>query len=217
MKDERGDGAVGLTINSQPSTSQNTGLQRGFRAYTSHPFPVMKSFAPLFSAALLGLSLVASAADSDPGYSEGGRSFEGGPRRQWYGGRDFDLPTVGASGLIPLYYRPTMRYYGNGYTVSYRYIPVYRQDSIYSGAVGGSGNFRTEAFHIATDQIPSWGANSPRLTVKDASSAAPRTAVTSIIRKKPSGKASTKSAPAVVPVSDTPAPAPDSVPAPVKP
>ena len=108
-------------------------------------------------------------------------------------GRDFDLPTVGASGLIPLYYRPTMRYYGNGYTVSYRYIPVYRQDSIYSEGVRGASNFRTEAFHIATDQIPSWGTNSPRLTVKDASSAAPRTAVTSIIRKKPSGKASTKS------------------------
>jgi hypothetical protein len=110
-----------------------------------------------------------------------------------------------------------MRYYGNGYTVSYRYIPVYKQESIYSGAVGGSSNFRTESFHIATSEIPSWGANSPRLTVKDASSAAPRTAVTSIIRKKPSGKAATKGAPAILPASDTPAPAPVSVPAPAKP
>jgi hypothetical protein len=131
-----------------------------------------------------------------------------GPRR-WYGGREYDLPTVGSSGLVPLYYRPTMRYYGNGYTVSYRYIPVYRQESIYIGATGGSSNFRTEAFHIATDEIPSWGINSPRLTVKDARSAAPRTAVTTIIRKTSTRKGSSKAAPVTT---DAPAIAPDAAP-----
>ncbi|MDR3402990.1 MAG: hypothetical protein P4L99_10885 [Chthoniobacter sp.] len=168
----------------------------------------MKRFTFLFAVATLGLSLAALAADSDPGFGNGHR---------WYGGRDFDLPTVGNSGLQPLYYRPTMRYYGNGYTVNYRYIPVYPQDSIYLGATAGSSNFRTEAFHMSTDEIPSWGANSPRLTVKDPHSAAPRTAVTSIVRKKTS-KSSTKTAPEVAPT-DAPAitPAPDAVPAQPKP
>jgi len=182
----------------------------------------MKSFAPLFSAALLALTLAATAADSDPGYPDHGSYGGYGERRTWSGGRDFDWPTIGASGLLPLYYRPTMRYYGNGYTVSYRYVPVYRQDSIYTGAVGGTSNFRTEAFHIATDEIPSWGANPPRMTVKDTRSAAPRSAVTSIVRKKTSGRASTKApkdpaptdAPAIVPAfksgPDSAVPPPDS-------
>ncbi len=79
----------------------------------------MTRFTFLFAAATMGLSLAAMAADADPGYGSG--------HRPWYGGaeREFDIPTVGKSGLQPLYYRPTMRYYGNGYTVNYRYIPVY--------------------------------------------------------------------------------------------
>ena len=155
----------------------------------------MKRFALLFAIASLGFSLIASAEDSDPGY--------GGPHK-WYGGHDYEMPTVGTGGLQPLYYRPTMRYYGNGYTVSYRYLPVFKQDSIYFGGTRGASNFRTETFHIATEEIPSWGANSPRLTVKDARSAAPRTAVTTIVRKKTT-KTSTKvdvestDAPAIVP------------------
>jgi len=156
-------------------------------------FPAMKRFALLFSVVTLGLSLAASAEDTDPG-------FGGGPHR-WYGGSLSELPTVGNSGLQPLYYRPTQRYYGNGYTVSYRYVPIYKQDSLYLGGIRGSSNFRTESFLMATDDIPSWGVNSPRLTVKDARSAAPRTAVTSIVRKKTTKATTTEStdAPAIKP------------------
>jgi hypothetical protein len=154
----------------------------------------MKQFALLFSVVTLGLTLVASAEDTDPG--------SGGATHRWYGDAQFDMPTVGMSGMQPLYYRPTMRYYGNGYTVSYRYIPVFKQDSLYAGGVRGSSNFPSEAFHIASEDIPAWGVASPRLTVKDARSAAPRTAVTSIVRKKTT-KTSTKTestdAPAVTP------------------
>ncbi len=154
----------------------------------------MKQFALLFAAATLGLSLFASAEDTDPGFAT--------PHR-WYGGHaEFELPTVGAAGLKPLYYRPSMRYYGNGYTVNYRYVPVYKQDSIYIGGIRGSSNFRTESFQMSDEEVESWGATSPRLTVKDPRSSAPRTAVTTIIRKKTS-KTSTKTesvdTPAVTP------------------
>lgn len=155
----------------------------------------MKRFALLFSVATLGLTLAASAEEADPGM--------GGVPRRWYGGQAmFDIPTVGNSGLQPLYYRPTMRYYGNGYTVSYRYIPVFKQDSVYIGGVRGASNFPTEAFHIATDDIPAWGAGSARLTLKDAHSSAPRTAVTTIVRKKTtrtSTRTESTDAPAIVP------------------
>ena len=180
----------------------------------------MKRFTLLLAVALLGLSFAASAFDSDPG---------SGDSRRWYGGREYGPEYYGVSGQKPLYYRPTMRYYGNGYTVNYRYIPVYLQDSVYTGAVGSAANFRTEAFHIPTDQIPSWGANPPRLTVKDARSAAPRTAVTTIIRKTPAGKKAGKGAapdavpadaPAITPApapapatTQTPSPVPDAAPA----
>jgi len=140
----------------------------------------MKRFALLFAAATLGLSYVASAQNPDLG--QGPETSVTAPHR-WYG-RQFDIPTVGSLGLQPLYYKPTMRYYGNGYTVSYRYVPVYRQDSIYFGGMRASSNFRTEGFELPTSEIPSWGANAPRVTVKDLSSSAPRSAVTTIIRKK---------------------------------
>ncbi len=159
----------------------------------------MKQFALLFSAVTLGLTLVASAEDIDPGY--------GGAPHKWYGGAQYDMPTVGTSGLQPLYYRPTMRYYGNGYIVSYRYVPVFKQDTLYSGGVRGSSNFATEAFHLASEDIPSWGAASPRLTTKDTRSAAPRTAVTSIVRKKTTKtKTETEStdAPAITPAQPKP-------------
>jgi len=156
-----------------------------------------KTTAPFLTAALFALTLGAWGYDSDPGY---------GPERHWYGvgsdpgGRDYnerdgDQHRGAGRSLVPLYYRPTMRYYGNGFTVSYRYMPVYAQDNIYDGASRGSSNFRTEAFHIATEEIPSWGVNPPRLTVKDPRSAIqPRTAVTSIVRKKGSSKAPTNGA-----------------------
>lgn len=155
----------------------------------------MKRFALLFAASTLSLSLFASAEDTDPGF--------GTPQR-WYGGHaEFDLPTVGSGGLKPLYYRPTMRYYGNGYTVNYRYVPIYKQDSIYIGGVRGASNFHTEAFHMSDEEVESWGATAPRLTVKDPRSAAPRTAVTTIVRKKTTKSSKTESVdtPAVTPTS----------------
>ena len=168
----------------------------------------MKRLTLLLAVATFGLSVAASAYDLDPGSADS---------RRWYGGQEFISPYFSGGVQKPLYYRPTMRYYGNGYTVNYRYIPVFAYDSMNSTTTGGASNFRTEAFHIATDGIPSWGANSPRLTVKDAHSAAPRTAVTTIIHKTSSGKKSGKAAPtdASAPA-DAPAitPVPAAVPAP---
>lgn len=171
---------------------------------------IMKKFAALLPAVLLGLSTLAGAFDDDPG------SFSDRP---WMGGRTErkDRPEPNA----PLYFRPTQRYYGSGYTISYRYIPVFRSDSSYSVPFNGATNFRTEVFHIATSDIPSWGTNPPRLTVKDPKSAAPRTAVTSIVRKKTTprtgGKVEEPDSPLPNPgTTETPAPATGS-PAPVPP
>lgn len=196
----------------------------------------------LLAVAMLGLSFAAPALAADPSYGgdtpyrEGhgpyyqghGPYYEGhGPYyegRMWYGEHEYAPEMPGGGGQTPLYYRPTMRYYGNGYTVSYRYIPVYPQDSIYTGAIGNASNFRTEAFHIPTEDIPRWGANSPRLTVKDPHSAATHSTITTIQRKTSSGKkagktAPTDAAPAITPsapapaTTQTPSPAPEAAPA----
>ena len=174
----------------------------------------MKKFAALLPAVLLGLSTLAGAYDDDPS-SVSDRSWSGGrsPRKE-----EKDLNA-------PLYYRPTQRYYGAGYTISYRYIPVYRFDTGYSVPANGATNFRTENFHIATEDIPNWGTNSPRLTLKDPKSAAPRSAVTSIVRKKSTIRSSTTTTPATplpegspgivptIPETASPAPAPAPAPA----
>src|SRR5262249_1374375 len=150
----------------------------------------------------------------DPGYAEH-RGGEGGAYILRRIGPEGDAtPWIGPNMLVPLYYRPTMRYYGNGYTVNYRFVPVYKQDSINIGAVGGSSNFRTEAFHMSNEEVLSWGANSPRMTVKDARTAAPRTAVTSIVRKKTTTRTSTKNPETAPTENAAPAtPAPDAAPA----
>ena len=129
------------------------------------------------SAATLGLAAPALAYDEDP-------VFPGD--RPWYGGHNFGrgfTPTP----LTPLYYIPSQRYYGNGYTVSYRYLPVY----LYAGVPTSSSNFRTEAFHLGTNEIPAWGARSPRLTVKEPKAVRPP--ITSIIRKKSASQTPSKS------------------------
>jgi len=149
------------------------------------------------SAIVLGLPGIAAAYDNDPGYrdrySDRFRGFDG----SWYGGSSI----YGGGNLKPLYYRPTQRYYGAGYTVSYRYIPVYRTDNPFSVPVNGAANFRTEAFHLPTEDAVGWGAGFPRMTVKDPKSNAPRTAVTSIVRKKSTGavKTADETAPAITP------------------
>ena len=124
-----------------------------------------------------GLPLAASAYDDDPGY---------GQYRPWYGGEDRTYRSYGGGNERrnePLYYRPTQRYYAKGYTVSYRYLPVFYYDAAFS-QMNTSSNFRTEAFRIATADIPAWGAKPPRLVVANRKTPS-QTAVTSIVRTKP--------------------------------
>jgi hypothetical protein len=122
---------------------------------------------------------VASAYDDDPGY---------GQFRPWYGG-NADRSYRPEGGVErdrrnePIYYRPTMRYYGKGYTVSYRYMPVYWYENGY-GNQNVSSNFRTEDFRISTQDIAAWGAKPPRLVVPNKKTPS-QSAVTSIVRSKP--------------------------------
>jgi hypothetical protein len=183
----------------------------------------MNRTALLAFAACFGVVSAASAYDSDPGYGpdrpwlQEGSHFEHG---RWYGGRGDD-GAYGANGrmLVPRYYRPTMRYYGNGYTVSYRFIPVFPTDYARGGSVGESSNFPTASTHMTVEQYEAFGNNLARITQKDPHSGAPRTAVTSIIRKKTVTRSSRKGsqaspdavptdAPAITPNSPAPAPAP---------
>ena len=135
------------------------------------------------SALVFGLPTIASAYDDDPGY---------GQFRPWYGGEDrtyrrSDSGNYGGGDqryIEPIYYRPTQRYYAKGYTVSYRYMPVYWQDI---GQQNNSSNFRTEAFRIANTDIGAWGAKPPRLMVTNRKTPS-QTAITSIV---PTNKAPT--------------------------
>ncbi len=138
----------------------------------------MNKFALLLaiaSAFVFGLPLGASAYDDDPGY---------GTYRPWYGGEDRTYRSGGHGGNElrnePIYYRPTMRYYAKGYTVSYRYVPVFYYEAGY-GQQNISTSFRTEAFRIATKDIAAWGAKPPRLVVANRKTPS-QTAVTSIVR-----------------------------------
>jgi hypothetical protein len=118
----------------------------------------------------------------------------------------------------PLFYKPTMRYYGSGYTVSYRYVPVYRADVWAAKISSGASNFPTDSFLLSPEQVDSLGGSLARITLKDNSSSGPRSAVTSIVHKKTTTtRTSTRSKvkdtgagdnpPAVQP---GPAPAPDA-------
>lgn len=163
------------------------------------------------SAFVLGLPLAASAYDDDPGY---------GAYRPWYGGEDRTYRRGEYGGdrdrlREPLYYRPTQRYYAKGYTVSYRYMPVYWYDLNHSQQAVTS-NFRTEGFRIATEDIPAWGAKPPRLVVANKKTPS-QGAVTSIIRtKQPTGYAAPSySAPTELPVPSVPLPTPNLDPSPV--
>ena len=122
---------------------------------------------------VVGLPLAAFAYDDDPGY---------GQNRPWYGGEDRTYHSYAGGNErrnAPIYYRPTQRYYAKGYTVSYRYLPVYYYEAGY--AQNSSSNFRTEAFRIATADIPAWGAKPPRLVLANRKTPS-QTAVTSIVR-----------------------------------
>ena len=153
---------------------------------------------------VVGLPLAASAYDDDPGY---------GTYRPWYGGdNDRTWRPAGNGGdrdrlIQPIYYRPTQRYYAKGYTVSYRYLPVYWPELGY-GQQNTSANFRTEAFRIATADIPAWGAKPPRLVLPNRKTPS-QTAITSIVRTKP---APNYSAPLPVPSAPLPNLDPAAVP-----
>ena len=171
----------------------------------------MKTSALLLAAAAVfaaGLPPAASAYDDDPGY---------GAYRPWYGGdsdRTYRPAGAGYGGdrdrrNEPIYYRPTQRYYAKGYTVSYRYQPVYWYDSGY-GQQNISSNFRTEGFRIATADIPAWGAKPPRLVLPNRKTPS-QNAITSIVRNKP---APTYGSPASLPVPSAPIPTPNLDPVP---
>ena len=148
------------------------------------------------------LSPTASAYDDDPGY---------GTFRPWYGGEDRTFRSYGGGNELrnePLYFRPTQRYYAKGYTVSYRYVPVYHFD-VGFGQQNSSSNFRTEAFRIATTDIPAWGAKPPRLVVANRKTPS-QTAVTSIVRTKVTASYASPALP--VPAAPLPTPNLDPVP-----
>ena len=158
------------------------------------------------SAFAFGLPLVASAYDDDPG---------SGQNRPWYGGEDRSYRRDDNGGNSnrrnePVYYRPSMRYYGKGYTVSYRYVPVY-QNEAGSTSQNVSASFRTEAFRIATADIPAWGAKPPRLVVANRKTPA-QSGMTSIVRTRP---LLIDTAPAPLPVPSAPLPTPNLDPAPI--
>ena len=158
----------------------------------------------LGSVFVAGLPTAASAYDDDPGY---------GTYRPWYGGEDRTYRTSGGGNdrrNEPIYYRPTQRYYAKGYTVSYRYQPVYYYEAGY-GQQNISTNFRTEAFRIATTDIPAWGAKPPRLVVANRKTPS-QAAITSIVRTKP---VPSYASPASLPVPSAPFPTPNLDPAPV--
>ena len=157
------------------------------------------------SAFFVGLPPAASAFDDDPG---------NGTYRPWYGGEDRTFRSYSGGGNDhrnePIYYRPTQRYYAKGYTVSYRYMPVYYYEAA-SGQQNMSSTFRTEAFRIATADIPAWGGKPPRLVVANRKTPS-QTAVTSIVRTRP---APNYGSAAALPVPSAPFPTPNLDPAPV--
>jgi len=153
---------------------------------------------------VFGLPLAASAYDDDPGY---------GTYRPWYGGQDRSYRSSDQGGgreREPIYFRPTQRYYAKGYTVNYRYMPVFVSEVGY-GQQNASSNFRTEAFRIASADIPAWGAKPPRLVVPNRKTPS-QAAVTSIVRTKTT---TVYSSPSVLPVPTVPLPTPNLDPTPI--
>ncbi len=103
-----------------------------------------KIFAPVVALSLL--SGIASAYDSDPGY--GSRS---------------ESPTVTRSKVRTTgptyYYKPTMRYFGNGYTVTYRYVQWNDRMKASSGTT-----FDTARHNLPVGSVEEVGTLSPRVT-----------------------------------------------------
>ena len=146
--------------------------------------------------------------DSDPGFGPN-RPGAYGLERGYFNGNSWYGGWSGAAATTPLYYRPTQRYYGPGYTVNYRFVPVFRGETGYGSiGVNGASNFRSEAFRISPEDVARLGADSPKIIVRDPKSAVPRSAVTSIVRKKTTSRATTQSSAGTAPAITTDAPAP---------
>ena len=149
-------------------------LWQVLRIITSSPRSMHKNLFLLALATGLVTSFVpvASAYDDDPGY---------GAYRPWFGGDSRGASDRHANEII--YYRPSQRYYAKGFTVNYRYLPVYAM-SVGDAQEAGASNFRTEAFRITPSDVAAWGAKSPRLIV--ANGKAPKlVAITAIVPPTP--------------------------------
>lgn len=72
----------------------------------------MKNIVFLLAIALSILAVPAQAIDTDPG--------SGAYRTYWQGGQGYTASRVPAH--QHLYYKPTQRYYGNGYVIAYGYV-----------------------------------------------------------------------------------------------
>jgi len=95
--------------------------------------------------ALLAVALVSTAAfalDSDPGYGPRG---EAGTVRKTRNG-------------AAVFYKPTMRYYGKGFTVAYRYIQT--KEALKSGTT----SFEREQLYLPAASVQSVINAAPRLT-----------------------------------------------------
>lgn len=95
--------------------------------------------------AILAVALTSASAfaiDSDPGY--GPRSEAGAVRKTRSG--------------AAVFYKPTMRYYGKGFTVAYRYIQTKE------GVKGGTTSFEREQLYLPAASIQSVINAAPRLT-----------------------------------------------------
>ena len=122
----------------------------------------------LFAAciSLVGGLSAAQAYDSDPGYNAPGS------------GGASDKPAA-RSKSEPAFYRPTQRYYGNGYVISYRYVPAAKK----TGKSIQSPTFAPESSAFMTaDQMAASGASGPKVTYVYSKGDAKRADVKAVVK-----------------------------------
>jgi hypothetical protein len=129
--------------------------------------------------ALLSLTAFSAfSADSDPGY---------GPRPRLGSGPSTTAQKPKASS----YFKPTMRYYGPGYTVAYRYVS-WNQKTKTSSA------FESEQFYLPASSARSMVAAAPRMTYyydRTASSSPVRDGAAPVVRTEATTTTSTTASP----------------------
>ena len=111
----------------------------------------LTQFLATSSLALLASAIPSFALDTDPGYGPGALGM----------GMPKGASARSANRYAPQYFRPTQRYYGKGYTVTYRFIP-------WSDRMRGAtpSMWDIEQFHLPTLAAGSTYANgnTPRIT-----------------------------------------------------